>query len=78
MAKAKAGLSSTIKLAALPLKNLEWYQFQDNNKEMYKTQEAVSAAVGTGLSRVIYSTDRMSNAEVEAAKDETYNTMRPL
>lgn len=78
MAKAKAGLSSTVKLAALPLKNLEWYQFQDSNKEMYKTQEAVSAAVGTGLSRVIYSTDRMSNAEVEAAKDETYNTMRPL
>ena len=78
MAKAKAGLSSTVKLAAMPLKNLEWYQYEDKNADMYKTQEEISAAVGTGLSRVIYSTDRMSNAEVEAAKDETYNTMRPL
>ncbi len=78
MSKAKTGLSNGIRLAALPLKNLDMYQFEDKNTNMYQTQLSTSAAVGTGLSRVIYSTDRMSNAEIEAAKDETYNTMKPL
>ena len=78
MSKAKTGLSNGIRLAALPLKNLDMYQFEDKNTDMYQTQLSTSAAVGTGLSRVIYSTDRMSNAEIEAAKDETYNTMKPL
>ena len=78
MAKAKAGLDATVKLAALPVENLKWYQFQDSNKDMYKTQLQTSAAVGTGASRIIYSTDRMSNAEVEAALNEMYQTMKPL
>lgn len=78
MAKAKAGLSSTVKLAALPVENLKWYQFQDSNKDMYEDQLKSSAAVGTGASRIIYSTDRMSNAEVEAALNEVYQTMKPL
>lgn len=78
MAKAKAGLDATVKLAALPVENLKWYQFQDSNKDMYKTQLQTSAAVGTGASRIIYSTDRMSNAEVEAALNEIYQTMKPL
>lgn len=78
MAKAKAGLSSTVKLAALPVENLKWYQFEDSNKDMYEDQLKSSAAVGTGASRIIYSTDRMSNAEVEAALNEVYQTMKPL
>lgn len=78
MAKAKAGLDTTTKLAAMPLKNLKWYQFEDKNPDMYETQLSTSAAVGTGMSRVIYSTERMSNAELEAALNETYQTMKPL
>ena len=78
MAKAKSGLNNTTKLAAMPLKNLKWYQFEDKNADMYTNHLANSAAVSTGLSRVIYSTDRMSNAEIEAAMNETYQTMKPL
>lgn len=78
MAKAKAGLENSAKLAAMPLKNLKWYQFEDNNADMYDNQLITSAATGTGLSRVIYSSDRMSNAEIEAAMNETYQTMKPL
>ena len=78
MASAKAGLDKNIKLAALPTKNLKWYQFNDSNKDMYNDQLKTSAATGTGASRIIYSTDRMSNAEVEAALNETYQTMKPL
>lgn len=78
MAKAKAGLENSAKLAAMPLKNLKWYQFEDKNADMYDNQLITSAATGTGLSRVIYSSDRMSNAEIEAAMNETYQTMKPL
>ena len=78
MAKAKAGLDTTTKLAAMPLKNLKWYQFEDKNPDMYENQLSTSAAVGTGMSRVIYSTERMSNAELEASLNETYQTMKPL
>lgn len=78
MAKAKQGLANTIKLAALPLEDLDWFQFEDKNPDMYKTQLSTSAAIGTGASRSIYSTDRMSNAEMEAALNETYQTMKPL
>ena len=45
---------------------------------MYNNQLATSAGVGTGISRVIYSSDRMSNAEIEAALNEVYQTMKPL
>ena len=78
MSKAKAGLESSTKLAAMPLKNLKWYQFEDKNADMYKNNLSTTAGIGTGLSRVIYSTDRMSNAEVEAAMNEVYQTMKPL
>lgn len=78
MAKAKAGLDNATKLVAMPLQNLKWYQFEDKNPDMYTNQLSTSAAVGSGLSRVIYSTERMSNAEVEAAMNETYQTMKPM
>lgn len=78
MSKAKQGLGSSIKLAGLPLKDVEWYQFEDKNNDMYSTQLKTSAGVGTGISRVIYSSDRMSNAEMEAALTEVYETMRPM
>lgn len=78
MAKAKAGLSDKIKLAALPVDNLDFYQFSDTNKDMYKDQLANTAGIGSGVSRVIYSSDRMSNAELEAGIVDQYNTVKPM
>lgn len=78
MAKAKAGLNDKIKLAALPLDAPKMYQFNDNNPDMYKNQLTTTAGVGSGLSRVIYSSDRVSNAELEAGIIDQYNTMKPL
>lgn len=78
MAKAKAGLDSLIKLAALPTENTRMYQFNDTNASMYTDQLATSAGVGSGVSRVIYSSDRMSNAEIEAGITDQYNTMKAL
>ena len=78
MGKAKQGLGNLIKLAALPTENTKFFQFSDNNNDMYQNQLATTAGVGSGISRVIYSSDRMSNAEIEAGITDQYNTMRPL
>ena len=78
MQKAKAGLGSLTKLAALPVENAKFYQFQDSNANMYANQLATSAGVGSGVSRVIYSSDRQSNAEIEAGLNDMYQTMKPL
>lgn len=78
MAKAKNGLGNLVKLAALPVENSHFYQYTDNNTSMYTDQLANSAGVGSGVSRVIYSSDRMSNAELEAGITDQYNTMKGL
>lgn len=78
MAKAKAGLSENIKLAALPLDSPKLYQFTDTNKDMYSDQLSTTAGIGSGVSRVIYSSDRMSNAEIEAGIIDQYNTVKPM
>lgn len=77
MGLAKKALKDT-KVAALPMENIKWFQYQDSNADMYSNQLANSAAIGTGVSRVIYSSDRMSNAEIEAGLNEMYETMKPL
>ena len=77
MGKAKAGLDK-IKLAALPLQNIGFYQYTDNNPNMYNDQLVTSAGVGSSISRVIYSSDKMSNMEIEAGLNEQYQTMKAL
>ena len=78
MSKAKQALGTYVKMAALPTENNKWYQYVDNNKDMYDHNVLLTAAKGSSLSRIIYSTDRMSNMEVEYALNETYRTMEPL
>ena len=78
MGKVKAGLDKRVKAVAMPTENTKFYQFSDSNSGMYENQLANSAGVGSGISRVIYSSDRMSNAEIEAGIIDQYNTMKPL
>lgn len=78
MGKVKQGLNNTIKAVAMPTAENKFYQFEDKNPNMYTTQVSTTAGVGSNVSRVIYSSDRMSNAEIEAGQNETYQTMRPL
>ena len=78
MGKVKAGLDKRVKAVAMPTENTKFYQFSDSNSSMYENQLANSAGVGSGISRVIYSSDRMSNAEIEAGIIDQYNTMKPL
>lgn len=78
MGKVKQGLPSTVKAVAMPTENTDMYQFNDSNKDMYTTQLSSSAGVGSGASRVIYSSDRMSNAELQYATEAQYQIMKPL
>ena len=78
MQKCKQGLQNTIKLAAVPLKNIKFFQFEDKNPDSYTNELTTTAGIGTGISRVIYSSDKMSNAELEAALNEVYQTMKPM
>lgn len=70
--------NSLVKVGAMPTEDNKFFQFQDYNADMYTNQAINTAASGTGISRIIYSTDRMSNAEVEAALNEVYSIMKPL
>lgn len=79
MSKVRQGLSnSAVKLAAMPLENIKFFQYEDKNPESYNNDLTTTAGLGTGISRVIYSSDRMSNAEIEAALNEVYQTMKPM
>lgn len=84
MGKVKEGLqgvgtnAQTTKAVAMPTENIKWFQFNDSNPTMYEQQLANSAGVGSGISRVIYSSDRMSNAEIEAGIIDQYNTVKQV
>lgn len=75
----KQGMGNNlVKVGAMPTEDNKFFQFQDYNTDMYKTQVGTTVGTGTSISRIIYSTDRMSNAEVEAALNEVYCIMKPL
>ena len=78
MQKAKTGLKRQFQLAAMPLENIKFFQYEDKNPESYNNDLTTTAGLGTGISRVIYSSDRMSNAEIEAALNEVYQTIKPM
>ena len=78
MAKVKAGLNDFIKAVAMPTENTDMYQYNDGNKDMYNNHMAVSAGTGSGVGRLIYNSDRMSNAELQYAVEAQYQVMKNL
>lgn len=76
MGKVKQGLPKEVKAVAMPTENTHLYQFTDSNKDMYGQQLSNSAGVGGGISRVMYSSDRMSNAELQYAAEAQYAIMK--
>lgn len=78
MSKVKQGLNEQFKAVAMPTENTKMYQYTDSNTGMYSNNTATVAGLGSGVSRVLYSSDRMSNAELQYAAENDYNTMKPL
>ena len=78
MGKVKAGLTDYVKAVAMPTENTDMYQFTDNNKDMLNDHMSVSAGVGSGIGRILFSADRMSNAELQYAVEAQYQIMKNL
>lgn len=63
---AQQGLKKNIKIGALPTENNKFFQYEDQNPDMYDTQNQTTSSTGVSASRIIYSTDRVSEAELIA------------
>lgn len=70
--------SSNIRIGAMPTKEVEWYQYNDSNPNMYSNQLKTSAGQSASASRMIYSDDKMSQSEVENAIITDYNIVKKL
>lgn len=71
----KDGLSETIKVASLPAKEIDMFQYEDKNKEMYSYQLKSTAGMGVSANRLIYSDDKVGQFELENQILTDYNIM---
>lgn len=62
----QSGLSRNIKIGAMPTQENKFYQFEDHNELMYADHNKDTAALGASATRVIYTTDKSSEAELIA------------
>ena len=62
----QSGLSKNIKIGAMPTAENKLYQFEDKNESMYADHNKDTAALGASATRVIYTTDKSSEAELIA------------
>lgn len=62
----QAGLSKNIKVGAMPTEGHKFFQFEEHNKDMYTNQNLNTSALGASATRVIYTTDKCSEAEMIA------------
>lgn len=74
----KAALEEAWTIGGAPLKNLQKFQYEDYNKDMYDNQVKLTSGQSVALSRVIYSTDKLSQAEVSVKLQTDGNLMRAL
>lgn len=78
MGKVKQGLGDEISAVAMPTNDTKFYQFEDKNPDMLDRQIQTATSTGVGASRVLYSSDKMSNLELQYAVENDYQTMRAL
>ena len=78
MALVNKGLQNNIKPVALPLTDIKGWQFSDSNVNMVDNQKKVSAGDGARASTLIYTSDKMSQFELENAVYTDYCFMQPL
>ena len=62
----QSGLTRNIKIGAMPTENNKFYQFEDYNENMYGNHNLATSALGASATRVIYTTDKCSEAELIA------------
>lgn len=72
------GLKKNVKAVAVPTENTEFMQFNETNALMSQNQVMNTASQGVSASRLIYSTDKMSQSEIENCIITDYNFMKRL
>ena len=73
-----SGLKNNTKIAAMPLKDIDCFQFNDSNPTMADNQYKITAGNGASASTLIYTSDKMSQFEMENAVYTDYCFMKPL
>lgn len=68
-----AGLDKNVKAVAMPAENIHFYQYENKNPEMLSDQLKITSGSGASASRIIYSSDKVSQAELEAQITNDYN-----
>ena len=71
----KRGLNSEINAVAMPAGSPKFYQFADSNTDMVKNQVENAVSQAASASRIIYSSDKMSETEAKNAIITDYNMM---
>ena len=74
----KQAVGKHIVVGAMPSEENKWYQFKDENVSMAETQIKTTLASGASASRILYSSDKMSQEEVRNAILTDYNLMRKV
>lgn len=74
----KSSLEEVWSVGGVPLKEVEHYQYEDKNPNMYSDQLKTNAGQSVSMSRAIYSDDKMSQIEAEIALNTDANLMKFL
>jgi hypothetical protein len=74
----KRGLNSNINAVAMPTASPKLYQFNDSNTDMVKNTVDNTVGQAVSASRIIYSSDKMSETEAKNAIITDYNIVAEL
>lgn len=74
----KQALDKHIVVGAMPSEENKMYQYKDENATMAETQYKTTLATGASASRILYSSDKMSQEEVRNAILADYNVMKKV
>ncbi len=78
LALVKKGLTSNINAVAMPAGSPKFYQFSDSNANMVVNQTNNTVGKSVSASRIIYSSDKMSETEAKNAVVTDYNMIAKL
>ena len=78
LALVKKGLTNNINAVAMPAASPKFYQFADSNTDMVTTATNNTVGQAVSASRIIYSSDKMSETEAKNAVVTDYNMISKL
>ena len=67
MGLVRSGLDKSIKVGALPVKNLDFYQYEDKNPDAYSNQLSTSSSLGSSSSNMLFGSGKLSQEEARNA-----------